>query len=135
MPALEKVDCHEDGEQVHVGRVKLEVDVRWTEMVAGRHDSDHEEGEAHRVEQAVVKNHSFVLNLVLSLFKFEELLHSDDFDEKKTKEWVAYVAQEMVAHDESTCRLQAPKVVEATVLISVIPWKEFDVRIDGENQV
>ena len=51
MPALEQVDGHEDGEQIHVGRVKLEVDIRRAEMVAGGHDSDHEEGEAHRVEE------------------------------------------------------------------------------------
>ena len=51
MPALEEVDGHEDGEQVHVGRVKLEVHIRWADMVAGRHDSDHEEGETHRVEE------------------------------------------------------------------------------------
>ena len=51
MPALEEVDRHEDGEQVHVGRVELEVHIVRAHMVAGRHDSDHEEGETHRVEE------------------------------------------------------------------------------------
>ena len=137
MSSFEDAEVHEDGKEVHVGRVELQVDGGGTDVVAGGHHPDHGEGEAHRVEQAVVKNHSFVLNLILSLFKFKELLHSDDFDVKKTKEKVAYVAQEMVAHDQSTSRLQAPKVVEATVLISVIPWKVRDVTMskDGHNQV
>ena len=51
MPALEEVDRHEDGEQVHVGRVKLEVHVRRAEVVARRHDANHEKGETHRVEE------------------------------------------------------------------------------------
>ena len=51
MSALEEVDGHEDGDQVHVGCVKLEVHIRRAHMVARRHDSDHEEGEAHRVEE------------------------------------------------------------------------------------
>ena len=41
MAALEEVDCHEDGEEVHVGHVKLEVDISWAEMVAGGHDPNH----------------------------------------------------------------------------------------------
>ena len=53
MPALEQVDGHEDGEQVHVRRVELEVHVCRAEVVAGRHHSDHEEGHPHRVEQGV----------------------------------------------------------------------------------
>ena len=51
MPALEQIDGHEDGEQVHVGRVKLEVHVRRAKVVAGRHDTNHEQGETHRVEE------------------------------------------------------------------------------------
>ena len=51
MPALEQVDRHEDGQQVHVGRVELEVHVGWAEVVARRHESDHEKGETHRVEE------------------------------------------------------------------------------------
>ena len=53
MPALEQVDGHEDGEQVHVRRVELEVHVCRAEVVAGRHHSDHEEGHPHRVEEGV----------------------------------------------------------------------------------
>ena len=51
MPTLEQVDRHEDGQQVHVGRVELEVHIGRAEVVAGRHESDHKEGEAHRVEE------------------------------------------------------------------------------------
>ena len=51
MPALEQVDGHEDGEQVHVGRVELEVHVRRAKVVARRHDADHGKGETHRVEE------------------------------------------------------------------------------------
>ena len=98
--AFEQVEVHEDGKEVHVGRVELEVDAGGTEVVAGGHDPDHGEGEAHRVEQPVVEGYSCVLNLILlSLFKFKELLHPDHFDEKKTKDRVAYVAEQMVAHD------------------------------------
>ena len=124
MSAFEQVEVHEDGKEVHVGRVELEVDAGGTEVVAGGHDPDHGEGEAHRVEQPVVEGYSFVLNLILlSLFKFKELLHPDHFDEKKTKDRVAYVAEQMVAHDQRTSRLQALKIVDTMVLIPVIPWK------------
>ena len=124
MSAFEQVEVHEDGKEVHVGRVELEVDAGGTEVVAGGHDPDHGEGEAHRVEQPVVEGYSCVLNLILlSLFKFKELLHPDHFDEKKTKDRVAYVAEQMVAHDQRTSRLQALKIVDTMVLIPVIPWK------------
>ena len=51
MSALEQVDRHEYGEQIHVGRVELEVHVGRAEVVAGRHESNHEKGETHRVEE------------------------------------------------------------------------------------
>ena len=53
MPALEQVDGHEDGEQVHVRRVELEAHAGWAEVVAGGHHPDHEEGHAQRVEEGV----------------------------------------------------------------------------------
>ena len=91
-------------------------------MVAGGHDPDHGQGEAHRVEQAIVESHSLVSNLVLlSLLKFEELLHPDHFDEEATKDGIADVAQQMVSHCQRASRLQASEIVETTVLIPVIP--------------
>ena len=128
MSAFEQAEVHEDGKEVHVGRVKLEVDAGGTDVVAGGHDPDHAQGEAHRVEQVIVKGYPCVSNLsLLSILKFEELLHPDHFDEKKTKDWVGYVAQEMVPHDERTSRLQALKIVETTVLITVSPKTKCDV--------
>ena len=123
MPALEQVDRHEDGEQVHVGRVKLEVDIRWTEMVAGRHDSDHEEGEAHRVEEGEGGTGASVLDSTFRdlapqlkdsrpatfsgwlhvhplQFSSQEhiLLHEGDQEEEETQEDVANITQDVVPH-------------------------------------
>ena len=124
MSSFEDAEVHEDGKEVHVGRVELEVDVGWTDVVAGGHDPDHDQGEAHRVEQVIVKGYPCVVFLsLLSLFKFEKFLHPDHFDEKKTKDWVAYVAQEMIPHFQITSWLQALKVVETSVHITVIPCK------------
>ena len=122
MSSFEEVEGHEDGEEVHVRRVELEVDAGGTDVVAGGHHSDHDQGEPHRVEHAVVKGYPSVsyLNLI-SLFNFEELLHPDHFDEEKTKDGVGYVAQEMVPHDQRTSRLQTLKVVETTILITILP--------------
>ena len=127
MPALEEVDRHEDGEQVHVGRVKLEVDIRWTEMVAGRHDSDHEEGEAHRVEEGeggtgasvLIWHHQtrfrdlspqledsrpatlsgwFHVHPLQFSSQGHILLHEGDEEEEETEEHVANITQDMVPH-------------------------------------
>ena len=54
MSSFEEVEGHEDGEEVHVGRVELEVDAGGAEVVARGHYPDHEQGHAHRVEQAVI---------------------------------------------------------------------------------
>ena len=127
MPALEKVDGHEYGEQVHVGRVKLEVDIRRAEVVAGRHDSDHEEGEAHRVEEGEGGTGARVLVCHL-LARFRELspqledsrpatftgrlhihplqfssqghilLHKGDQEEEEAEEHVANITQDVVPH-------------------------------------
>ena len=51
MPTLEQVDGHEDGQQVHVRCVELKVHIGRAEVVARRHESNHEEGETHRVEE------------------------------------------------------------------------------------
>ena len=110
-------------------------------MVAGGHDPDHGQGEAHRVEQVIVQSHSFVdmvpawwspysfvdYLILLFLFKFKELLHPDYFGKKKTKDWVADIAQEMVPHDQRTSRLQTLKIVETTILITVNPKTKCDV--------
>ena len=113
---------------VHVGGVELEVDAGGTDVIAGGHHSDHNQGEPHRVEHAIVKGYPCVSNLrFLSLFNFEELLHPDHFDEEKTKDGVGYVAQKMVPHDQRTSRLQTLKVVETTILITVNPKTKCDV--------
>ena len=128
MSAFEQAEVHEDGKEVHVGRVELEVDAGGTDVVAGGHDSDHDQGEAHRVEHAIVEGHPCVSNTsLLSLFILKELLHPDHFDEEKTEDWVGNVAQEMVPHDQRTSRLQTLKVVETTILITVLPETKCDV--------
>ena len=83
MSSFEEVEGHEDGEEVHVGRVELEVDAGGAEVVAGGHHPDHEQGHAHRVEQAVIQSHSFVSNsLCPPLFPFNYFLHPNHFDEE-----------------------------------------------------
>ena len=126
MSAFEQAEVHEDGKEVHVGRVELEVDAGGADVVAGGHDPDHGQGQAHRVEQAIVKSHSLVSYLVLlSLLKFEELLHPDHFDEETTQDGIADVAQQMVPHRKRTSWLQATEIVETTILIPVIPSAKF----------
>ena len=51
--APEQTDGHEDGQQVHEGCVKLEVGLGRADVVAGRHHPNHDQGQAHRVEQLV----------------------------------------------------------------------------------
>ena len=127
MPALEEVDRHEDGEKVHVGRVELEVHVVRAHMVASRHDSDHEEGEAHRVEEgegcagsSLAVGHLpvgfgklapqlenswpaafagwFLAHLLQLPPQGHVLLHEGDQEEEKAKEHVAEIAQDVVPH-------------------------------------
>ena len=125
MSAFEQAEEHEDGKEVHVGRVELEVDAGWTDVVAGGHDPDHDQGEAHRVEQAIVKGYPRVVYFsLLSFFNLKELLHPDHFEEEKAKDYIADVAQEVVPHFQRPSWLQTLKVVETTVLVPVIPWKD-----------
>ena len=127
MPALEQVDRHEDGEQVHVGRVKLEIHVGWAKVVAGRHDSNHEKGETHCVEEgegragsrSTVWHFSVRFrNLAPQLqdsgpaafsgwfhphplqFSPQDhvLLHQGDEEEEKAKEHVANITQDVIPH-------------------------------------
>ena len=127
MPTLEQIDGHEDGKQVHVGRVKLEVHVRRAHVVAGGHDPNHEEGQTHRVEEReggagsrlMVRPISICFRnftpqlknswpsasggwLQTHLLKFSPhhnvLLHHRDYEEEKTKEHVTHIAQDVVPH-------------------------------------
>ena len=126
MPALEQIDGHEDGEQVHVRRVELEIHVCRAEVVAGRHHSDHEEGHPHCVEEGVggacasarVGLTSFCSRKFLSqvedsrpeaFISFDPdrlqfspdghvLLDVGDEAEEETKEHVAHIAQNVVPH-------------------------------------
>ena len=127
MPALEKVDGHEDGEQVHVGRVELEVHIRRTQMVAGGHDSDHEQGETHRLEEgeggagaSLLVWHQptgftdlqpkledpwpatffgwFHTHSLQFSSQDDILLHKGDQEEEKAQEHVSHVAQDVVPH-------------------------------------
>ena len=127
MPALEQVDRHEDGQQVHVGRVELEVHVGWAEVVARRHESDHEKGETHRVEEGEGRTGSrskvghFSVRFRDLASQLEDswpttfpgwfhaqplqfssehhvLLHKGDEEEEKAKEHVARVAQDVIPH-------------------------------------
>ena len=50
MASLIEFDKHEDSNEVHVGGVKLEVDVGWAEVITGRHNSLHNQGKAHSIE-------------------------------------------------------------------------------------
>ena len=54
---LEELQAHEDSEGVHVGGVELEVDLGGAEVVAGRHDPDHDEGQGHGVVDGEAVDH------------------------------------------------------------------------------
>ena len=130
MPALEPVDADEDGKQVHVGRVELEVHIRWAEVVAGRHDSNHEEGQTHCVEETEGCTGSplFHFPLLPQVRKLAPqlvnsgpeavcgwlhiqplqlppqnhvLLHEGDEEEKNAKEHVAHITQDVIPHCEA----------------------------------
>ena len=123
MSAFEEAQQHEDGQEVHVGRVELEVDASGADVVAGRHEPDHNHVQAHCVEQAVVKSHSFVRNLILlSLFTLQELPHPNHFEEENSEDDVANVAEDMVPHGKGANRLHALEIVETAVLIPSVPW-------------
>ena len=47
------VDAHYSGEDVHVGGVELEVDVGGTQVVAGGHNTDHDQGQSTCVVQGM----------------------------------------------------------------------------------
>lgn len=57
-PVLEELDQHEDGDQVHEGRVELEADGGRADVVAGRHDALHGQGQAHGVVQLELLGHA-----------------------------------------------------------------------------
>ena len=63
MPVLVELDYHKDGNEVHVGCVELEVDIRRTEMVAARHDPLHQQSYGQPVEEAVVERSSELFTL------------------------------------------------------------------------
>ena len=111
---FEELEAHEDGKDVHVGRVELEVDASGAEVVAGRHHPDHEQGETHGVEDPVVIVHpTFVLLLGL---------HADDNVEEDAEDHVADVAEKVIPHEQlASQRLQTPEVVEAVVLVARPP--------------
>ena len=70
MPAFEQIDGHEDGEQVHVGRVELEVHIRWAKVVARRHDTNHDKSEAHCVEEGEGSTGSHLVDRLVFGFGF-----------------------------------------------------------------
>ena len=126
MSALEQVDRHEYGEQIHVGRVELEVHIGRAEVVAGRHESDHKEGEAHRVEEGE-RGAGSCLNNVCSWnlqsqlknswpaalsgwfyiyplqFSPQDriLLHEGDQEEEQAKIHVAHITQDVIPHGKA----------------------------------
>ena len=127
MPSLVEVDGHEDGKQEHVGSVKLEVHIRRADMVAGRHNSDHEEGETHLVEEGEGGAGASVLVWIqptafrdlapefedsrpATFFRWFQthlpqfssqnhiLLHKGDQEEEKSQEHVSHITQDVVPH-------------------------------------
>ena len=127
MPSLVEVDGHEDGKQEHVGSVKLEVHIRRADMVAGRHNSDHEEGETHLVEEGEGGAGASVLVWIqptafrdlapkfknsrpatffgwfhthLHQFSFQDhiLLHEGDQEEEQAQENISRITQDVVPH-------------------------------------
>ena len=120
MSVLVELDLHEDANEVHVGGVKLEEDVLWADVIAGRHEAFHHQGHAQSIKYTVVLRNSKLVMIKIvkfsNCFKKLSLLHTDKADEEDPIANVPNVAEDIVEGSQLTIRLETQEVVIAIVL-------------------
>ena len=122
MSVLVELDLHEDANEVHVGGVKLEEDVLWTDVIATRHEALHHQSHAQSIKYTVVLRNSKLVMIKIvqffNCFKKLSLLHTDKTDEEDAIANVANVAEDIVEGSQLAIRLETKEVIVAKVLIT-----------------
>ena len=124
MPVLIQLGVDQDSYEVHVGGVKLESYVSWTDVVAAGHDPLHHQSTSHGIVQPRLLRNTMQMRVKLSTFAGQGfvVLHFkvNKTIKEETKDNVAEVAEEMVEVSDFPKRLLTKMVVVAKVVVTRI---------------